>query len=302
MLNHLDRSMSHSAFIQPPPLSPHTAYEHQTGGYPLPPTQRQNFNHYDDWNSQTCHPEVQWREPDCNVNCQPPRTLAQIRLEQQHDQYAMNTHPDERPFDPWLDADEWLHDDINGFDDDYVDPNPPNRADYDAKVLAVHELLRKIPNRDIENERGITSDDLRAGKYGKLTPGAEKELAMLDKNQNYHLVEHYNDNTASTFWAPQNGGPRIEVTGRSATHDMPDVNTAPLKRIREGINSNDLKSGKYGPLSPDMKSSLDMLENNKNYDLTFVFRKDENDENSMAWVEQASGKTIPIGVDYGYPF
>ncbi|QJI32396.1 hypothetical protein HKK55_28090 [Pseudomonas sp. ADAK18] len=88
-----------------------------------------------------------------------------------------------------------------------------------ASVTASRNLKALFPNVHVDPEEGISTDDLRAGKFGSLPLQVAKDLECLPKNETYYL-KHLVNMGAEGFslgWEPESdrlptqtlGEPRI---------------------------------------------------------------------------------------------
>ena len=160
----------------------------------------------------------------------------------------------------------------------------------------------------------MSANDVRSGKFGALSHSALRELEKLDKNQNYQLVSRVkeeNDSiSGSLAWFPENGGSPIEIESSTEGTVFPPNGSALLEHIdlsmliptynNEGISANELRSGKYGRLPPEINQSLEKLQNHKDYALTTLFSPPPNEAPYMAWVEKETDDTVLIHQDPSY--
>ena len=188
-------------------------------------------------------------------------------------------------------------------------PSPPQG---NPTVGALRQLLDSLPDHRVQTDRGITANDIRAGKFGTLSPQAIKELEKLDKNQDYRLITLDSPSSTASAWIPTNSDTPVLIQAMASegplTHDsihplcrLPKIMSAPIKSINEGITSDALKAGEYGALHPEVKKSLDALEQDKSYTLTSFPKHNDNSETLLAWVEKGNGKIIPIGTEEDRP-
>ena len=140
-------------------------------------------------------------------------------------------------------------------------------CDVNPTVFALQKLLQSLPTRTFEADFGVSANDVRSGKFGPLSRSALKELEKLDKNQDYRIVsiskEENERMSGGVFWVPQKGGAAIEIESRKEGRLFPPHGSALLEHIdlsilnpkstNEGISTDELRSGKYGALSPDIK-------------------------------------------------
>lgn len=190
----------------------------------------------------------------------------------------------------------------------------PPCCDLDPTTSAFLELLDNIPGRTIETGLGVSANDVRSGKFGALSHSALRELEKLDKNQNYQLVsrikEENDSMSGSLAWFPENGGSPIEIESSTEGTVFPPNGSALLEHIdlsmliptynNEGISANELRSGKYGRLPPEINQSLEKLQNHKDYALTTLFSPPPNEAPYMAWVEKKTDDTVLIHQDPSY--
>ncbi|MCR4537614.1 hypothetical protein NUV89_04305 [Pseudomonas sp. 18.1.10] len=188
-------------------------------------------------------------------------------------------------------------------------PSPPQA---NTTVGALRQLLDSMPDQLVQTDRGITANDIRAGKFGTLSPEALKELEKLDKNQDYRLVTLDSPSGTASAWITANSDTPVFIQAMASegpvTLDrmhplwrLPKIMSAPIKFINEGITTDALKAGKHGPLHPEIKKSLEALKQDKSYTLTSFPKHNENDDTLLAWVEKGSGNIVPIGTEDGRP-
>ncbi|ASV39962.1 hypothetical protein CI807_28395 [Pseudomonas sp. NS1(2017)] len=187
----------------------------------------------------------------------------------------------------------------------------PDHFDLNPSVSAFHELLSTIAGRIIETDLGVSANDVRAGKYGALTRGALRELEKLDKNQDYRLItitrEDNDSMIGSHAWAPVSGGTPVVIETWSDNFHFPpdgaevlhsiDLSMLEERYIDEGLSANELRSGKYGRLSPEIMLSLEALQKDKDYALTTFPSQPPGGDPYMAWVEKGTGHSVAIGPD-----
>ena len=183
---------------------------------------------------------------------------------------------------------------------------PPKPIPENPTLNAIEALLNAPLDRKRNIDHGISANDVRAGKYGKLSPPIIRELNKLKPDQDYRLVTHITENKDSTKWMPINGGEPVLIESRdmqsgetvpyggSSLMKLRKIESTPIKSWDEGITSDELKEGKYGVLSPYIKKSLDGLEPGKNYSLTTMVGVNPEDGNTMAWVDKITGKFVEI--------
>lgn len=187
-------------------------------------------------------------------------------------------------------------------------------CDVNPTVFALQKLLQSLPSRTFEIDFGVSANDVRSGKFGPLSRSALNELEKLDKNQDYRMVsiskEENEMMSGGVFWVPQKGGAAIEIESRKEGRLFPPHGAALLEHIdlsmlepkstNEGISTDELRSGKYGALSPDITKSLEGLPKNKNYNLGVLFPETPNQEPNLAWIEKETGSSVVIGPDRGF--
>ena len=187
-------------------------------------------------------------------------------------------------------------------------------CDVNPTVFALQKLLQSLPSRTFEADFGVSANDVRSGKFGPLSRSALNELEKLDKNQDYRIVsiakEENERMSGGVFWVPQKGGAAIEIESRKEGRLFPPHGSALLEHIdlsilnpkstNEGISTDELRSGKYGALSPDITKSLEGLPKNKNYNLGVLFPETPNQEPNLAWIEKETGSSVVIGADRGF--
>ncbi len=194
---------------------------------------------------------------------------------------------------------------------------PASRRDWDVSprldtsrtartIEAIVQLIDRIPNRKSEFDHGITSDDIRAGKYGALPPNAMKELEKLDKGQNYRLVVLSSEKGLESAWIPTDENkPTLiqplndDISTKNSGHpiwDLPKIITTNANPINLGVTSDDLKKGVHGTLSPEIKQSLELLAHNKNYSLVSFPDYMGNGASLLVWEEKGNrDHYVPIG-------
>lgn len=200
---------------------------------------------------------------------------------------------------------------IDGFAPYRSDLNPYNEIDtvrdrQHPIESEMHQLLQTTMSERVRNiDTGITANDVRTEKYGRLSPSMKKELANLDINKDYRLVTQQDQGEEITRWEPTDNGQPVFIQSRNmksgATYPWNGSTLLPyLKRdadknkmINEGITSNDFKKGIYGEL-PFIRKTLDALEQDKNYTLTRFMPTDVGDNQKIAWVDSTTGKSVPI--------
>jgi len=171
---------------------------------------------------------------------------------------------------------------------------------------AIDQLLDRIPNRKEEFDHGITSDDIRAGKYGALPPNAMKELEKLEKDQNYRLVILRSEKGLESAWIPTDESkPTLiqplndEAFTKNSGHplwDLPEIIKTRPYAVNLGVTSDDLKKGAHGELSSEIKKSLDLLEQDKNYSLISLPDYMGNGIPMLIWEEKGNRDNyVPIG-------
>ncbi|WLH77858.1 hypothetical protein PSH81_19255 [Pseudomonas sp. FP2335] len=173
-------------------------------------------------------------------------------------------------------------------------------------IEAIGQLLDRIPNRKTEFDHGITSDDIRAGKYGTLPPNARKELEKLDEGQNYRLVILSSEKGLESAWIPTDENkPTLtqplndDASRKNIGHpiwDLPNIIKTNANSINLGVTSDDLKKGVHGKLSPEIKKSMDLLTQGKNYSLVSLPDYMGNDTSLLVWEEKGNRDNyVPIG-------
>ena len=190
----------------------------------------------------------------------------------------------------------------------------PPCCDVNPTVFALQKLLQSLPSRTFEIDFGVSANDVRSGKFGPLSRSALNELEKLDKNQDYRMVsiskEENERMSGGVFWVPQKGGAAIEIESRKEGRSFPPNGSALLEHIdlsmlepkstNEGISTDELRSGKYGALSPDITKSLEGLPKNKNYNLGILYPDTADQEANLAWIEKETGTSVVIGPDRGF--
>ncbi|WP_443699726.1 hypothetical protein [Pseudomonas sp.] len=187
-------------------------------------------------------------------------------------------------------------------------------CDVNPTVFALQKLLQSLPTRTFEADFDVSANDVRSGKFGPLSRSALKELEKLDKNQDYRIVsiskEENERMSGGVFWVPQKGGAAIEIESRKEGRLFPPHGSALLEHIdlsilnpkstNEGISTDELRSGKYGALSPDITKSLEGLPKDKNYNLGILYPTHPDQEANLAWIEKETGSSVVIGPDRGF--
>lgn len=233
-------------------------------------------------------PDLGLRETYRERDCRPDRGLRDTRRDWDY-------RPDHRLPNTRRDRD--VHPDLS--------PTPtPSKTQ--QTVGALRQLLDSLPNRKVETDYGITANDLRSGKYGKLPPSAMKELGKLDKNQDYRLVSVNSGTSMESAWVPtdgtkprltqsmESGGP-VTATSGHPIWSLPKIMETPILSINEGITSDDLKKGAHGALPAKIKNNLSELDNNKNYTLTSLPNYMGNGETLLTWQENGTKHNyVPI--------
>ena len=182
-----------------------------------------------------------------------------------------------------------------------------NTSQTTRTVEAIDQLLDRIPNRKTEFDHGITSDDIRAGKYGALPTNAMKELKKLEKDQNYRLVILSSETSLESAWIPtdENKATLIQplnddkASTKNSGHpiwDLPTITKTHIHSVNLGVTSDDLKKSVHGALSPEIKKSLDLLEQDKNYSLISLPDYMGNGIPLLIWEEKGNRDNyVPIG-------
>ncbi|MGY4639132.1 hypothetical protein [Pseudomonas sp. TE24901] len=175
-------------------------------------------------------------------------------------------------------------------------------------IEAIDQLLDRIPNRKAEIDHGITSDDIRAGKYGALPPKTMKELEKLDKDQNYRLVILSSEKSWESAWIPTDGNkptltqplnddPVLTKNNHHPIWGLPEIIKTQANSINLGVTSDDLKKGAHGALSPEIKKSLDQLPHDKNYSLVSLPDYMGNGIPLLIWEDKDNRHNyVPIGL------
>jgi hypothetical protein len=328
--NHYDRRDTYRMYVEPhyhrcdrdhdvngdrPEFEPDRGYRHDRR---LPDTHRDWDHRFDrrpletrrDWDY---HPDRRLPETRHDWDYRPDRRLPEIHHDWDYrpDRRLPETHHD-WDYRPDRRLPETRH------DRDYRPDRrmPDSRRDWDVcpdletsqttrTIEEIEQLLDRIPNRKTEFDHGITSDDIRAGKYGALPPNAMKELEKLEKGQNYRLVILSSEKSLESAWIPTDGNkptltqPLNGFSTKNSGHpiwDLPQISKTSAIAINLGVTSDDLKKGVHGALSPDIKKSLALLTQDKNYSLVSHPNYMNNDVTLLVWEEKGNRDNyVPIG-------
>lgn len=174
-----------------------------------------------------------------------------------------------------------------------IDPLP--RTPAFPQTEAFEQLTDQLFGSRGVIDRGVSANDLRSGKHGVLSPEVTAELAKLDKNTDYRLVNEYGAFSSSYLWVPINDGPSEVISFMDPTIPASERNSPLLTLLeRESIipkennvhlTASDLRAGRFGRVSDEVQKSLAELDPKKDYNLI----SDYSPTNPTArWVEMTS--------------
>ncbi|MFC6300674.1 hypothetical protein GNF76_09055 [Pseudomonas sp. CCM 7893] len=181
---------------------------------------------------------------------------------------------------------------------------PFDLPDDDGPGSVLHSMFPHANN--IDASAGLSARDLRAGKFDPLPLHIAKDLESLPKDQNYSLRSYLGmSGEEELAWEPEDPSGKIYDVGdppfvtealKRVTLELGGIESASVTASRnlkalfpklrvdpeEGISTDDLRAGKFGPLPLQVAKDLECLPRNETYYLKHLVNM-EAEGFSLGW-------------------